>query len=195
MQLPFADDTFDTVFSEGVLHHTPSTRAALESVVRVLRPGGEILFYVYVRKAPAREFMDDHIRDEIAGLPPEVAWDQLRSLTRLGEALAGLRAEVEVPDVPLLGIKAGRYDVQRLVYYHFAKLFWNDLHSFEENVHVNFDWYHPRYAHRQSPDEVRDWCDGALARRATLRRRRERDHRPRDQPRLSIDTCAESQES
>jgi arsenite methyltransferase len=160
MRLPFADHTFDTVFSEGVLHHTPSTRAALESVTRVLRQGGEILFYVYVRKAPGREFMDDHIRDRIAELPPEEAWDQLRSLTRLGQALADLGVEVEVPeDVPLLGISAGRYDVQRLVYYNFAKLFWNDLHTFEENVHVNFDWYHPRYAHRQSPEEVRMWCE------------------------------------
>ena len=159
MRLPFSNGTFDTVFSEGVLHHTPSTRAALESVTRVLRDGGEILFYVYVRKAPAREFMDDYIRDRIAQLPPEEAWDQLRSLTRLGQALAELRAEVDVAeDVPLLGISAGRYDVQRLVYYHFAKLFWNDLHTFEENVHVNFDWYHPRYAHRQSAEEVRAWC-------------------------------------
>jgi hypothetical protein len=24
-------------------------------------------------------------------------------------------------------------------------------------VHVNFDWYHPRYARRQSVDEVRGW--------------------------------------
>ena len=37
----------------------------------------------------------------------------LRSLTRLGQALAELKAEVEVPkDIPYLGIKAGRYDVQ-----------------------------------------------------------------------------------
>ena len=23
---------------------------------------------------------------------------------------------------------------------------------------MNFDWYHPRYAHRQTEDEVRSWC-------------------------------------
>ena len=64
-------------------------------------------------------------------------------------------------DVPLLGISAGRHDVQRLIYWHFAKLFWNPELSFEENNHVNFDWYHPRYAHRQTEDEVRRWCDDA----------------------------------
>ena len=44
LDLPFADGTFDAVFSEGVLHHTPSTRAALLSAARVLACGGEISF-------------------------------------------------------------------------------------------------------------------------------------------------------
>ncbi len=54
LQLPFADGTFDTIFSEGVLHHTPSTRAAILSAARVLAPGGDFHFYVYRRKAPLR---------------------------------------------------------------------------------------------------------------------------------------------
>ena len=61
-------------------------------------------------------------------------------------------------DVPLLGIRAGRYDIQRLIYWNFAKMFWNDQLSLEENHHVNFDWYHPRYAHRHTEEEVRGWC-------------------------------------
>ena len=62
-------------------------------------------------------------------------------------------------DVELLGIPKGVYDVQRLVYWHFAKLFWNPTMTFEENNHVNFDWYHPRYAHRHTEDEVRSWFE------------------------------------
>jgi arsenite methyltransferase len=158
-RLPFRTGSFDTVFSEGVLHHTPSTRDALREVVRTLAPGGEALFYVYRRKAPIRELADDHLRDRVSAMPAEEAWDELRPLTRLAQALAELGVEVEVPeDVPLLGIAAGTYDVQRLLYWHFAKLFWNSDLSLEENVHVNFDWYHPRYAHRQSEDEVVAWC-------------------------------------
>lgn len=159
LALPFRDASFDTVFSEGVLHHTPSTERALRSVVAALAPGGEVLFYVYRKKGPVREFTDDYIREAVAPLDPAAAWERLRPLTRLGQALAALRAEVEVPeDIPLLGIAAGRYDVQRLIYWHFAKLFWNESFTFEENNHVNFDWYHPRYAHRHSEDEVRRWC-------------------------------------
>jgi arsenite methyltransferase len=159
LQLPFRAGSFDTIFSEGVLHHTPSTELALKSLVSVLELGGEILFYVYRRKGPVREFTDDYIRDVVSSLKPDEAWAMLRPLTKLGQSLAELKAEVEVPeDIPYLGIKAGRYDVQRLIYWNFAKLFWNEAFAFEENNHINFDWYHPRYAHRQTEDEVRRWC-------------------------------------
>jgi arsenite methyltransferase len=162
LQLPFRAHTFDTVFSEGVLHHTPSTELALKSLLSVLEPGGEILFYVYRKKGPIREFTDDYIRDVVSSLGPQEVWAMLRPLTKLGQALAELHAEVEVPeDIPYLGIKAGRYDVQRLIYWNFAKLFWNEAFTFEENNHVNFDWYHPRYAHRHTEDEVRRWCNEA----------------------------------
>lgn len=159
LALPFRDATFDAVFSEGVLHHTPSTRAALASVARVVKPGGHLLFYVYRRKAPVREFTDDYIRERIADLPPEEAWEAMRPLTELAHALSDLHVEVAVPDVPVLGIQAGRYDVQRLIYWNFAKLYWNDDLTFEENLHGNFDWYRPRYAHRQTEEEVRGWCE------------------------------------
>ncbi len=45
--LPFRDETFDVVFSIGVLHHVPDTRAACREVARVLRPGGKlrVMFY------------------------------------------------------------------------------------------------------------------------------------------------------
>jgi hypothetical protein len=37
-------------------------------------------------------------------------------------------------------------------------MFWNDELSFDENHHMNFDWYAPRYSFRQTEDEVRRWC-------------------------------------
>jgi SAM-dependent methyltransferase len=162
LQLPFKNGSFDLIFSDGVLHHTPSTEQALKALAPLLAAGGEIMFYVYRKKGPIREFSDDYIRNLVAGLPPEQGWAMLEPLTHLGKALAGLHVEVDVPeDIPYLGITAGRYDVQRLIYWHFIKLFWNDAYTFAENQHVNFDWYHPRYAHRQSEEEVRRWCEEA----------------------------------
>jgi len=162
MKLPFGDDSFDIIFSEGVLHHTPSTEMALKSLVQYLQRGGEMMFYVYKEKGPIREFTDDHIRLLLSSMSPEEAWEALKPLTMLGQALAELQVEVNVPeDIPFLGIQAGRVDVQRLLYWNFAKMFWNRDLDFEDNHHVNFDWYHPKYAHRQTEEEVRRWCDEA----------------------------------
>lgn len=45
--LPFADNSFDIVYSWGVLHHTPDTRRAYGEVFRVLRPGGVMKTMIY----------------------------------------------------------------------------------------------------------------------------------------------------
>jgi SAM-dependent methyltransferase len=159
MALPFRAGTFQTVFSEGVLHHTPSTKAALAAATEMLAPGGEIHFYVYRRKPPIREFTDYHVRERLRGKSPEEAWEALKSITELGRELARLSAFVELKDgVPLLGIPAGRHDVQRLVYWNIAKVFWNESLTFDANNYVNFDWYTPTYSHRQTEEEVRNWC-------------------------------------
>jgi ubiquinone/menaquinone biosynthesis C-methylase UbiE len=38
--LPFSNESFDVVYSNGVLHHTPDTAGAIREVHRVLRRGG-----------------------------------------------------------------------------------------------------------------------------------------------------------
>lgn len=48
-KLPFAADTFDLGYSFGVLHHTPDTVRALQELVRVVQPGGEIKVMLYNR--------------------------------------------------------------------------------------------------------------------------------------------------
>jgi SAM-dependent methyltransferase len=162
VDLPLGEGTVDAIFSEGVLHHTDSTERALHSLARHLKPGGRFLFYVYRKKGPVREFTDDHIRERLAALPADQAWQAILPLTRLGEALGKLGATVEVPeDVGLLGIPAGPIDVQRLFYWHVCKAFYHPDLTLEEMAHINFDWFAPRNAHRQTPEEVRQWCAAA----------------------------------
>ncbi|HLC60527.1 MAG TPA: class I SAM-dependent methyltransferase [Candidatus Nanoarchaeia archaeon] len=47
--LPFEDNTFDFVYSLGVLHHTPDTEKAIREAYRVLRPNGKILIHLYAK--------------------------------------------------------------------------------------------------------------------------------------------------
>jgi len=44
---PLADDTFDFVYSLGVLHHLHDTSGALGRLVRLVRPGGRLRIYLY----------------------------------------------------------------------------------------------------------------------------------------------------
>lgn len=47
--LPFADESFDMVYSNGVLHHTPDTAGAVREIHRVLRAGGQTRVMLYHR--------------------------------------------------------------------------------------------------------------------------------------------------
>ena len=48
-RLLFANNSFDIVYSHGVLHHTPDTATAVREIHRVLRPGGKAVVMLYHR--------------------------------------------------------------------------------------------------------------------------------------------------
>ncbi len=49
--LDFPDNSFDVVYSHGVLHHTPDTAGAIREIHRVLKPGGRALVMLYHRNS------------------------------------------------------------------------------------------------------------------------------------------------
>lgn len=158
-RLPFPDGFFDFIGCDQVIHHTPNTRQSLNLLLKKLSVGGHVAFYVYKKKGPVREFCDDHIRSQTVKMTPEQCLEVSEAITKLGKVLSDLKLEIEVPaDIPVLEIKAGKYDLQRFIYWNMFKCYWNDTMDWESNVITNFDWYHPLHAHRHTPEEVKQWC-------------------------------------
>ncbi|MBI6545436.1 MAG: class I SAM-dependent methyltransferase [Cyanobacteria bacterium NC_groundwater_1444_Ag_S-0.65um_54_12] len=162
LDLPIPDESVDIIFSEGVLHHTDSTRDAILKLATKLKRAGRFLFYVYAKKALIREFTDDAIRGYLAELSDEVAWEVLMPLTKLGAELGKLQIELDVPDdIPYLGIKAGKIDLQRFFYWNICKAYYRPDYNLAEMNHVNFDWYRPLNCHRHTEKEIRSFCQEA----------------------------------
>jgi len=148
---------FDFIYCQEVLHHTGNARKSFDNLVQVLEPDGEIAIYVYKQKAPAREFIDDYIRQKIAGMDYEDAMKHCRQITELGKALTDQNIKLKIPEVELLQIPAGEYNLQRFIYHFFAKMFWSYEYEFEDNAVINYDWYHPQNCTRHTIEEVRNW--------------------------------------
>lgn len=158
MEAPFPDGYFDFIIADGVLHHTPDTRLAVEALYRKLQPGGQFFFYVYKKMGASRVFADEHIRKNFMPMTPDECYAACEGLTELGRELSRLNAKITLTKpIPVLGIPAGVHDVQRLMYYNFVKCFWNEAFDYETNNMVNFDWYHPHNAWQHTQDEVEDW--------------------------------------
>jgi arsenite methyltransferase len=161
-QLPLPHGSLDAIFSEGVLHHTDSTRGAILSLAPLIKPGGLFMFYVYKRKGPIREFTDDYIREKMQTMTPEYGWKAMEPITKLGKLLGELDIEIDIPErIELLDVDAGKINLQRFFYWHIFKCFYRPDYALDEMNHINFDWYAPKNAFRQSPEEVREWCGEA----------------------------------
>ncbi len=49
--LPFEDDSFNLVYSNGVIHHTPNSAQLVREMCRVLKPGGRAIAMVYAENS------------------------------------------------------------------------------------------------------------------------------------------------
>jgi SAM-dependent methyltransferase len=135
-ELPFCDETFDFIFSLGVLHHTPDTRAAFDRLPRLLKPGGRIAIWVYT-KTRASYIASDLYRHVTTHLPKRVLyglchiaipWHQLNAVPGIGSVTRRLLPISSHPDP-------------------------------EWRVLDTFDWYSPTYQWKHSESELREWFE------------------------------------
>lgn len=134
MALPFADSSFDFVYSIGVLHHTPDTRAAFLQLARLVKPGGRISIWVYSKRL--RAFVGSELLRPLTSRMPKPT---LLRLCRIAVPL------YHVHRIPLLG----RITQLLLPTSMERQPDWRWLDT--------FDWYSPRYQWKHSFEEVEGW--------------------------------------
>ncbi len=55
LEPPFKPGSFDLVFSDGVIHHTPDAAGAYAALARLVKPGGAFYVWVYPKEGRLRE--------------------------------------------------------------------------------------------------------------------------------------------
>jgi ubiquinone/menaquinone biosynthesis C-methylase UbiE len=65
LDLPFASNTFDAVWANGVLHATGNTRRAIAEVGRVLKPGGRAIISHFYRRPSWMYLLSRYGRENI----------------------------------------------------------------------------------------------------------------------------------
>jgi SAM-dependent methyltransferase len=161
-RLPFADETFDYVACEEVIHHTPDPEGTLEHLVEKLKPGGTLTMYIYKVKPLLREMADTTIRERTTEMDLEECLEFSRQMTDLGEALHDVDDTIVVPDIPTLDIEGGEYSIHEFVYRYFLKCYFDwETENRDVSTATNFDWYRPEYAYRYTESEVREMVEGA----------------------------------
>ena len=143
----------DYVSCDQVIHHTEDPAKTMIELSRILSNGGELAVDVYAKKALPRELLDDYFRSKTKEISKKDMWKLSEQLTELGRRLTELKINIDVPEMPLLGIKGGEIDLQRFIYWNFIKCFWNEELGKETSLSTNYDWYAPSNALRYSKND------------------------------------------
>ncbi len=152
-QTGLKSNSIDFVVCDQVIMHTESPEKTFAHLSDITKKEGQFACYVYTKKALPRELIDDYFRKQTHNISNEEMWAFSSQLTELGKRLSELNVSFDCPDIPVLGIKGGSYDIQRFIYWNFLKCFWKEDWGFELSKSTNYDWYAPSNAKRFSKDE------------------------------------------
>ncbi len=143
--LPFAPESFDYVYSLGVLHHTPDCEAAFKGLTRFLKPGGTIAIWVYSGYNKWYRFSDLY-RKVTHRLP--APW--LHGLCRVFVPF-GYYGYHAIRWLPLAG-----HPMSGLFHHIVPVSLQPDRDS---RVLDTFDWYSPKYQSKHTYEEVFRWFE------------------------------------
>jgi SAM-dependent methyltransferase len=142
--LPFAEESFDYIYSLGVLHHTPDCARAFKNLPRLVTPGGGIAIWLY--SAYNKWYrLSDIYRTVTRRMPPKL----LHSLCYGTIPLYGVHKVMR--EIPLVG-----KSISGVIRYLIPMSFDQDPRW---RVLDTFDWYSPWYQSKHTYEEVFRWFE------------------------------------
>ena len=132
---PFAPESFDVIYSFGVLHHTPNPRKGFDALVKLLKPGGVICITTYPDYG--MYYTSRHARKLTTRIPAPVLY-----------ALTTLFTVAFYFPYKYLGLRHGL--MGRLLPMSMSN-------SLKEAVLDTYDCYSPKYQFCYAVHEVFDW--------------------------------------
>jgi SAM-dependent methyltransferase len=145
-QLPFAPESFDFIYSIGVLHHTPDCERAFKMLPGLLKPGGRIAIWLYSRYNNWYK-MSDIYRKLTRRMPPKL----LHKLCYGVVPLYGIHQVLR--KIPLVGRPASGALAYMVPMAFHPDRTWRILDT--------FDWYSPRYQSKHTYEEVFRWFESS----------------------------------
>ena len=130
--LPFEPESFDFVFSIGVMHHDKDTRAVFDAVARMVKPGGKYSVWLYRKNQWWQEGINSGLRKITTRMSPE----KLEPWCRLGAWLGG---------IPVIN-----KTLNKVVNF-------SNHPNWENRVCDTFDWFAPAYQYHHTVDELQSW--------------------------------------
>ncbi len=143
--LPFAPESFDVIYSIGVLHHTPDCEAAVKALDKYLKPGGLLVVWLYSGYNKWYRF-SDFWRRYTHKMKPERLHGILKVAVPFFYNLnQGLKR------VPLVGPPAAG------AIHHVFPV--NRQKDPEARMLDTFDWYSPKYQSKHTYEQVFKWYE------------------------------------
>ena len=143
--LPFLPETFDCIYSMGVLHHTPDCEKAFKILPQYLKPGGTIAIWLYSGYNKWYRFSDQY-RKITHRMSPRALHRFFRVAVPILYWLdRGLRV-VPIVGKPVAGLVHLVFPVNRQA-------------DPEARVLDTFDWYSPKYQSKHTYEQVFRWFE------------------------------------
>ncbi|MFH1724551.1 MAG: methyltransferase domain-containing protein [Elusimicrobiota bacterium] len=156
---PLRHESFDIVYSQGVIHHTADTRGAFDRLAAVVKRQGLLTVWVYGTPGSYRSFSTNPLRagrERLKRALP-LAWLAVWLRQILSDSLRLLTTRLPVPLLyalcyPLTIVGA----VPLLKYFTFS------VHEdFRVRLIENFDWLSPPFQSKHTKEESRAWYEAA----------------------------------